>query len=154
MTGFARPDSSSPVKRGAWIRKRMLCGDLPDPPDNVPELPEIKDGVSNRDRFAMHVAVPGCAACHQLVDGLGFGLEAYDGIGRYRTTDRGLTVDTNGEITAAGDINGKYNGAVELSNLLARSTQVRDCAPTQWLRYAMARRETAEDDCALKTVRE
>lgn len=154
LTAFARPDSSSPVKRGTWIRKRLLCGDLPDPPDNIPELPEIMDGVSNRDRFSMHVSVPGCAACHMMVDGFGFGLEAYDGIGRYRTVDRGIPVDVSGEIFLTTDINGKYSGAVELSALLARSTQVRDCAPTQWLRYSLGRREGPEDACAVKTVRE
>ncbi len=154
LAAFARPDSSSPVKRGAWIRKRLLCGDLPDPPNVIPELPEIMDGVSNRDRFAMHVSVPGCAACHKLIDGLGFGLEAYDGVGRYRTMDRGLPVDANGEITSTVDIDGKYNGAQELSAALGRSAQVQNCAPTQWLRYAMARRETADDSCALKAIRE
>ncbi|MEO5769975.1 MAG: DUF1592 domain-containing protein [Polyangia bacterium] len=154
LTAFARPDNSSPVKRGNWIRRRLLCGDLPDPPNNVPQLPEIMAGVSNRDRFAMHVSAPACAPCHSQIDGLGFGLEAYDGIGRYRTEDRGLKVDAAGVISQTVDINGAYNGAMELSALLGRSTQVRDCVPTQWLRYALARREGADDDCALKTVRE
>jgi hypothetical protein len=127
---------------------------LPDPPANVPELPAIMDGVSNRVRYAMHTAVPFCATCHSTVDGLGFGLEAYDGVGQYQTADRGIPIDTNGEVTGTTDINGKYHGAVELSAKLARSAQVRDCAPTQWLRYSMARKEGPDDSCALKSVRE
>jgi Protein of unknown function (DUF1592)/Protein of unknown function (DUF1588)/Protein of unknown function (DUF1595)/Protein of unknown function (DUF1587)/Protein of unknown function (DUF1585) len=154
LAAFARPDESSPVKRGKWVRTRMLCGDLPDPPNNVPELPALPDGISNRERFAMHTSNIQCSGCHHLVDGLGFGLERYDGIGRYRTTDNGVAVDSNGEVTDTTDINGKYNGAPELAALLARSGQVRDCLPTQWMRYTMARREVADDACSLKAVRD
>jgi hypothetical protein len=154
LAAFARPDESSPVKRGKWLRTRLLCGELPDPPNNVPELPALPDGISNRERFAMHTSNTACSGCHHLVDGLGFGLERYDGIGRYRTTDNGVAVDSNGEITDTRDINGKYNGAPELAALLARSEQVRDCLPTQWMRYGLARHEVADDACSLKAVRD
>jgi hypothetical protein len=148
LTSYARPDQSSPVKRGQWVRVRMLCQDLPDPPANIPELPQPKEGVSNRERFAMHTSNPACAGCHNLIDGLGFGLEAYDGVGRFRTVDEGVAVNSMGEVTATTDINGKYDGAVELATRLAGSAQVRDCAPTQWLHYALGRREETSDACS------
>ncbi|HKP56842.1 MAG TPA: DUF1592 domain-containing protein [Polyangiales bacterium] len=154
LAAYARPDQSSPVKRGQWIRVRLICQDLPDPPANVPELPAPKEGVSNRERFAMHTNNPACSGCHNLIDGLGFGLEEYDGIGRFRTVDQGVKVDSSGEITATTDINGKYEGGAELAGLLAGSNEVRDCAPTQWFRYALARRDQAEDSCSLGEVQE
>jgi hypothetical protein len=154
LAAFARPDESSPVKRGKWVRVRILCQDLPDPPANVPQLPPPKAGVSTRERISQHVANPACSGCHNLIDDLGFGLEQYDGIGRFRATDQGVPVDSSGEVTQTQDINEPYNGGAELAGLLAGSAQVRDCAPTQWLRYAMGRREQDADVCSLKAVRD
>lgn len=153
LAGYARPDQSSPVKRGQWVRVRLLCQELPDPPANIPELPPPADGVSNRERFAMHTSNPACSGCHNLIDGLGFGLEAYDGLGRFRTTDQGVDVDSSGEITSTTDIDGEYDGAVELAAQLARSSQVRDCAPTQWLRYTLAREAEAGDGCSSQELK-
>ena len=65
----------------------------------------------------------------------------------------GKLVDTSGEVTATSDINGKFNGGAELAKLLARSEQVRDCAPTQWMRYALARPEAPEDTCSLQQLK-
>ncbi len=152
LAAYARPDQSSPVKRGQWVRVRMLCQDLPDPPANVPQLPEPKQGISNRERFAMHTDNPACSGCHNLIDGLGFGLEAYDGIGKFRTMDQGVPVDASGQINSTTDIDGAYSGGTELAGLLAGSAQVRDCAPTQLLRYSMGRRDEPEDACSLSEV--
>jgi hypothetical protein len=154
LTAFAAPQQSSPVKRGKWVRVRMLCQDLPDPPANVPQLPAPKAGVSNRERFAMHTSNAACSGCHHLIDGLGFGLEHYDGIGAYRDMDQGVAVDASGEVNTTRDIDGTYSGGPELASLLAKSEQVRDCAPTQWLRYALGREEEAADSCSLVALRD
>ncbi|HEX4352621.1 MAG TPA: DUF1592 domain-containing protein [Polyangiales bacterium] len=154
LTGYARPDESSPIKRGKWLRVRILCQDLPDPPANVPQLPAPMPGVSNRDAIAMHVSNPACSGCHNLIDGLGFGLEQYDGIGQFRTMDQGVAVDSSGDINNTTDINEAFNGGAQLAALLASSDQVRDCAPTQWFRYSMGRREEDADSCSLKSVRD
>jgi len=154
LTAFARPDESSPVKRGKWVRVRMLCQDLPDPPANVPQLPPLAANVSNRERFAMHTGDPACSGCHHLIDGLGFGLERYDGIGKLRSMSQGVPIDSSGEVTDTVDIDGAYSGGPELAARLAKSTQVADCAPTQWLRYAMGRRETTDDACSLMALRD
>jgi hypothetical protein len=154
MTAFASPASSSPIKRGKLVRVRLLCQDLPDPPANVPPPAPPKAGVSTRERFAMHTNSPACSGCHHLIDGLGFGLEHYDGIGAYRTMDQGVAVDSSGEVNTTTDIDGAYNGGPQLASLLARSQQVRDCVPTQWLRYALARREGDDDTCSLVALRQ
>jgi hypothetical protein len=149
LTAFASSDESSPVKRGKLVRVRILCQDLPDPPANIPDLPAPAPGVSTRERFAMHTSNPACSGCHGLIDGLGFGLEAYDGMGGFRTQDQGVDVDDSGEITATRDIDGPYMGGPELAQKLASSAEVRDCAPTQWLRFALGRREDDDDTCSL-----
>jgi hypothetical protein len=154
LAAFARPDESSPVKRGKWVRMRMLCQDLPDPPANVPQLPALASGVSNRERFAMHTSAAACAGCHQLIDGLGFGLEHYDSIGAFRTMDQGVPVDASGQVNSTLDIDGAYSGGPELANRLATSVQVRNCAPTQALRYAWGRRETPDDACSVAAVQQ
>jgi hypothetical protein len=154
MSTFASANESSPVKRGKWVRTRMLCQDLPDPPPGIPALPAPVQGVSTRDRFAAHTASPACSGCHSLIDGLGFGLERYDGIGAFRSMDHGVPVDARGEITKTTDIDGAYDGAPALAGLLADSEQVHDCVPTQWLRYALGRREVADDACSLAALQD
>ena len=154
MSAFASPAGSSPIKRGKLVRVRLLCQDLPDPPANIPQPDPPKQGVSTRERFAMHTNSPACSGCHNLIDGLGFGLEHYDGVGAFRTTDQGVPVDSSGEINTTMDIDGPYDGGPELAKRLASSDQVQDCAPTQWLRYAMARRETVDDTCSLVALRD
>jgi hypothetical protein len=153
LAGFSKMDETSPFKRGAWVRTRLLCQELAVPPNDVPELPAPKEGVSNRERAEQHTKAPACNACHHLIDGLGFGFEQYDVIGRVRTMDRGQPVDSSGEVTATADIDGRFSGGAELARLLARSEQVRDCAPTLWLRYALARPEAAEDSCSLQQLK-
>lgn len=154
LTAFSGAYQSSPVLRGVWVRVRLLCQDFPEPPAEVPPLPQLQAGVSNRERFALLTAEPACRGCHELIDGLGFGLEHYDGIGAYRERDQGLPVDASGEIRHTADIDGPFHGGPELARRLADSAQVRDCAATQWLRYALGRREATDDTCSLVALRE
>jgi hypothetical protein len=152
LTSYAGSNISSPVKRGKWVRERMLCQDLPAPPANVPPLSEIADDLSTRERFAMHTSAPACASCHKLIDGLGFGLEHYDGIGAFRTKELSFEVDASGQLTGT-DIDGAYNGGPELAGLLSNSAQVRDCAVTQLFRYTEGRRESEQDACSLQSLK-
>jgi hypothetical protein len=153
MSSYANPQFSSPIKRGKWVRVRMLCQELPDPPANVPAPPPPSPDVSTRERFQMHTESAACSGCHVLIDGLGFGLENYDGIGKFRTMENGAVVDASGRVNES-DIDEEYTGGVELAALLARSGQARDCLPTQWLRYAMGREEDDEDTCSLVSLRQ
>jgi Protein of unknown function (DUF1592)/Protein of unknown function (DUF1588)/Protein of unknown function (DUF1595)/Protein of unknown function (DUF1587)/Protein of unknown function (DUF1585) len=154
LAAFASPEDSSPVKRGTWVRVRLLCQELPAPPAKVPELSAPAEGVSTRERFSQHSSDPACKGCHGLIDGLGFGLEQYDAIGGYRTSDRGVPVDARGSLTGTGEADADYVGGRELGALLIRSERATDCVPTQWLRYAMARRETEDDTCSLAAARD
>jgi hypothetical protein len=154
LTALASPSEPSPFKRGAWVRRRLLCQDLPDPPNDVPELPEPQAGVSLRERAASHSSAPACSGCHQLIDGLGFGLEQYDALGRFRTMDHGEPIDSSGNVTSTEDGDGPFLGGAELARRLAGSKQAQRCVATQWLRYALARRETDDDACALQALQD
>jgi hypothetical protein len=151
----ALPDQSSPVTRGKFVREQFLCQTPSQPPANLNVTPpEVDPTKTTRERFAEHTANAGCAACHTLMDPIGFGLEAYDGIGRFRTTDGGRAVDDSGDLTQTKDINGPFVGARALAERLAGSAQVRDCVATQWFRYAMGRFDGAGDTCSLTPLRE
>jgi hypothetical protein len=143
-------DQSSPVRRGVFVRERLLCQSLPQPPDDVEiMLPEPDPTLTTRERFAAHTAEPLCKSCHVLIDPLGFGFEHYDAVGRWRATENGLPIDAAGEVFQTDDMDGPFDGALALAAKLAESTDVRACYLTQWFRYAAGRAEDAEDACTL-----
>lgn len=152
---FAHPEQSAPIQRGVFVREQIMCQPLEPPPPTVDQTPPDPDpSLTTRERFAEHTAIPSCNECHKKIDGIGFGLEGYDHLGRYRDEEFGLPVDVSGEILEATDphLNGNFNGAVELAARLADSVQVQSCLATQWYRYAMGRIETQADLCSLQQV--
>jgi hypothetical protein len=155
IAALSLTNQSSPVKRGVFVRERLLCQTLAPPPANVAiEPPDPAPGLSTRERFAVHTEAATCAICHVRIDPVGFGLERFDGLGRYRELDNGRPVDDSGELRYLRDasIEGPFTGAVELSKRLASSVEVSDCVATQWLKYALGRDPTAADACSLVNV--
>jgi hypothetical protein len=131
----------------AVVAGEALCQELPPPPNDVPPLPALDPRQTTRTRLAQHARDPACGGCHRLIDPIGFGFEHFDAVGRYRETDRGLPIDARCEVLAAGGDDGPFTGTVELGARLAESRRVRQCLATEWLRYALGRRETAQDEC-------
>src|SRR4029078_3256360 len=98
LTVTSYPNRTSPVLRGKWILENLV-GTPPPPP--LPDVPALKDNtvsatVSVRARLAEHRANAACASCHNLMAPIGFSLENYDAIGRWRTVEDGQPVDTAG----------------------------------------------------------
>ena len=89
---------TSPVIRGNWILENLLGNAAPPPPPNVPNLKEntVSDSLPMRARLAEHRANAACASCHNLMDPVGFSLENFDAIGRWRTAEDGLPIDVTG----------------------------------------------------------
>jgi hypothetical protein len=142
VTGAA--NGSHPVKRGIRIYRELLCKELIPPPGlEIPPAEPASAGGTTRDRFKRHEENQ-CAACHLQFDSLGFAFENYDGIGKYRTMDNNLPVDSTGTLTLDGNPVSFANG-MELSNVLAQSAEVKKCFATQWVRYALDRNETEYD---------
>ena len=151
----AKPNQSSPVHRGKFVRERLLCQPLPPPPNNVNiQPPEVDPTATTRDKFAQHSSDPYCASCHKLMDPIGFGFESYDGIGEFRTTDHGLPVDATGALTGTRDSDGPFDGAVELAARLGESSEVRECVATQWFRFGYGHGEEKADACAMNQLQD
>jgi len=89
---------TSPVIRGKWILDNILGTPPPPPPDNIPALKDntVAANLSVRERLAQHRANPACASCHNLIDPVGFSLENFDAVGRWREMEEGKPVDASG----------------------------------------------------------
>jgi hypothetical protein len=97
------PNRTSPVNRGVWVLEQVLGEHVPSAPPNVPALDkQDQQSVANltlRERFELHRSDPTCANCHRLLDPIGFGLENFDAIGRWRNQDdNGQAIDPSGEL--------------------------------------------------------
>jgi hypothetical protein len=152
LASHAKPNQSSPIHRGVFVRKQILCQTLPTPPDDVGMPPDPSPDSTTRERFAEHTSNAACSGCHSLIDPIGFTFENYDGAGAYRTQEGTLPVDASGAVSSAGDAEGTYVGAVELSRQLAKSTYVKDCIATQWFRFAHGRGATSEEQCEVQDL--
>jgi hypothetical protein len=154
LTINAHSNQTSPVHRGKLVREAFLCDIMPlPPPDVMITVPTPDPDSTARERFAEHSKNPACKACHELMDPIGFGFENYDAVGRFRALENGAAIDASGSIIQS-DIDGEFDGAVELAHKLTGSNDVRDCYATQWFRYASGRGETHADKCSTTALRE
>ena len=156
MAAFAHETSDSPVLRGVFIMDRLLCMAPPPPPPGVTGAIEMIDAstapMTTRDRIAMTHEQGNCAGCHHTIDGYGFGFSHYDAIGRWRETDNGLPVNARGWIAGTQDVDGDFDGAVDLGQRLAKSGTLQRCVASQWYRYALGLGAADVDSCALAPV--
>ena len=145
LSAHAHPNQTSPILRGKFVREAVLCQLISPPPPNVEiVVPKPEPGLSTKDRFAQHSSDPACAQCHKLMDPIGFGFERYDGIGAFRETEEGKSIDDSGELLES-DVDGPFLGAVELAQKLAGSDLAKDCMTRHWFRFALKRGEDADE---------
>jgi hypothetical protein len=115
------PSRTSPVRRGVWVLEQVLGEQIPPQPPDVPALEELDEksveGLTLRQRNVLHQSEASCANCHKVLDPIGFGLENFDAIGRWREKDDvGVAIDSAGKLP-----NGKgFSTPSELKGLLAR----------------------------------
>ncbi len=155
LGSYAYSDQSSPVRRGLFVRRRILCQELPDPPPNAGAVPQVDPDASTRERFDQHSSDPACAGCHVLIDPIGFGFGHFDAIGAFREEDAGKPVDASGTATSIEGIPADaeaFDGVVELAELLATSPEAPACLARQYFRFAHGRLETEDDACALDAL--
>jgi mono/diheme cytochrome c family protein len=150
LTVTSHPHRTSPVLRGKWILETLLGAEVPPPPPNVPELrPKDKEGkaLTMRQQLELHRARADCASCHNRMDPLGFGLENYDPLGRWRTELEGKPLDTVG-VLPTGE---KFDGPAELKKLLLdkrRPEYLRNFS-RKLLGYALGRQLNRYDLCVV-----
>ncbi len=168
LISTAGPQETSPTARGIFVREQLLCQHVPPPPANVnttlPDPTEEKP-LTRRQRLAAHVENPVCSSCHRLMDPIGFGLENFDAIGRWRDKETilisnseserapakkvDLALEVGGEI--AGLPNSAFSDSRQLGRILADSPVCQECVVRQIFRYAYGRLETPADQ---ETIRQ
>ncbi|MEJ7734027.1 MAG: DUF1592 domain-containing protein [Polyangiaceae bacterium] len=149
-----KANRSAPILRGVFVRERLLCATLPPPPPNAGTIPpELPSPTTTRDFFTDLTAPEECQSCHSLINPVGFGFENFDGMGRWRDEENDHPIDASGVLTA-GDVEGPFDGPVELANRLATSKDVQRCLATQWFRFRFGRLGAPEDAAILDTLGE
>jgi hypothetical protein len=148
-------DSSGPVPRGVFVLNSLICRPPSPPPANVPAAPPVADAIAahetTRQRFGMHLNQPFCNSCHASIDGVGFGLEEFDGMGVHRTTENGSPVDPSGDLQGT-DVDGAFTGVSQLAAKLVGSKEMLGCYIKQAYRYAMGQEESASSQAVLAAM--
>lgn len=143
---------TNPVLRGGWVLDTMLGIKVPSPPPDVPPLEtesNKKARLTTRQKLEKHRENPACAACHNLMDPIGFGLENFDGYGRWRDTDNGLPVDASAVMPSGEQI----NGPVELREMLMkRKGEFVRTLTGKVLGYALGRGLHDADHCTVQRI--
>jgi mono/diheme cytochrome c family protein len=154
LTVTSAGNRTSPVKRGKWILENLLGAPVPLPPPGVETnlTPSTAPGakvLSVRQRLEQHRANPSCASCHAVMDPVGFSLENFDLIGKYRSEDSGVPVNATGTLADGTAL----DGPASLRNaLLDRRDAVASTATEKLLTYALGRRVEHFDMPAVRTI--
>ena len=127
MTTFAYTGASSPIHRGVFLVRGILGVNLRPPQQAFTPLAEdLHPGLTTRERVALQTKPQNCQTCHGMINGLGFTLESYDAVGRYRQKDNQKPVDTSGSYTARSGDTIAIAGPRQLGEFLAASEEVHE----------------------------
>lgn len=122
MASFAGPKDSSPIHRGVFLARGLLGVALKPPPEAVaPIPPDLHPGLTTRERVALQTRPATCMSCHGIINPLGYTLEQFDAIGRFRDTDAGKPVHSQGEFLTSTGKAELIRDAQSLGRFLARS---------------------------------
>ncbi len=152
LTVTSYPNRTSVVQRGKWILENLLGTPPPPPPPDVPELKAAPHGklLSMREQMQVHRANAVCAACHARMDPIGFALENYDGVGRWREEDAGTAIDATGKLPDGTE----FSGPAGLIDLLLTKYRVEfvQTATEKLLTYALGRGVEFHDYPTIRTI--
>jgi hypothetical protein len=146
------PTRTSPVLRGKWILENILGAPPPPPPPNVPQLEEnaVGSAKSLREQLEKHRASAACASCHSRLDPLGFALENFDGVGRYRAEEGGSPIDASGSMSNGTTVTGPA-GLKKV--ILERKDEFVEVMAGKLLTYALGRGLEYYDQPAVRQIR-
>ncbi len=148
------PDRTSAVKRGVWVLEQVLGEHVPPAPPDVPALdkqdPQTAARLTLRERTELHRTNPVCANCHKLLDPIGFGLENFDAIGRWRELDdNGQAIDATGQLP--GDRS--FSGPADLKLMIAgRVDKLSRNLVEKLLAYALGRKLEGYDEIVVDNL--
>ena len=150
LTAMSHPNETSPVKRGKWVLDVILCDSPPPPPPDVEGIdPKIDPDLPTREKIEQHRADPACAGCHMLMDPLGFGLENYDPLGRWRDNyPTGEAIDASGQLPDEST----FESGTEMAALIAADKRLSSCVTEKLMTYALGRGIEAADTCSKRSI--
>jgi hypothetical protein len=150
LANNAHPVTTSPTHRGKFIQQYLLCRSVPPPPAGV--TTDIPMGSGRPQTFRqrleeLHLSNASCAGCHQVMDPLGFGLEHFDAIGAYRTTDNALPINADGNLDGV-----TFRTARELATAVRDHRRLPGCLVRNVYRYATGHVEGIGEDIVIYDV--
>ncbi|HVF09825.1 MAG TPA: DUF1592 domain-containing protein, partial [Abditibacteriaceae bacterium] len=152
LTVTSNPTRTSPVKRGKWVLEQLLGTPPPPPPPGVPDLKDnhaARTATTLRERMADHLKNPECASCHTRMDPIGFSLENYDAVGRWRWRDGDFPINASATLPDSG----RFVGPNQLKAVLMRkSSQFSRAFAEKMLTYALGRGLEAGDKRAVDDI--
>ncbi len=136
MSNFAHYKESSPILRGVFLARGVLSLSLRPPPEAIaPLAPELQPNLTTRERVAMQTKAETCMMCHGIINPLGFTLEHFDAVGRYRGEDNGKAVDDSGSYLTRSGKRVTVHGAHELAEFLVHSDEAQSAFVEQLFHY-------------------
>ena len=151
LTVTSYPNRTSPVLRGKWVLENLLGAPPPPPPPDVPSLDENSKSkpTTVRERLEQHRANPVCASCHARMDPLGFALENFDPIGRWREADGALPIDASADLPDGSTV----DGPVAFRNaLLERHEEFAGTFTEKLMTYALGRGVSHQDAPVVRAI--
>jgi hypothetical protein len=148
MASLGHIASTSPTLRGKFVRENIMCTSVPPPPpDVVTDLPDTSEAKTMRERLEAHMGDPSCASCHAFIDPIGFGLENYDAIGRFRTLENGVEIDASAEMDGQ-----TFEGAAELGTIVRGDEKSAGCMVRGLFRHATGHLEVDGEEGELEVL--
>jgi hypothetical protein len=136
----------SSIKRGVTLNIDVLCATLGPPAMNLPEIPALKPGQTNRQRIDELTSSCGQSCHNDMINPLGYAFENFDGMGQWRDTENGgLALDASGSYTFSDGVKRSWNGAAELMQVLASTPQTHDCYAKKLASFGLQRDVVAKD---------
>src|SRR5262249_26370527 len=127
MARFAYTATSSPIHRGGFVARSVLGRMLqPPPPASTPPAPELRPDLTTRERVALQTKEQSCLACHSMLNPLGFTLEHFDAVGRFRDKENGKPIDATGTYQTRKGQAVQFSGVRDLAKFLAGSEETHD----------------------------
>ena len=154
LTITSNPTRTSPVKRGRWVLDNLLGAPPKDPPPGIPELEDSSSGtdlkLTFREQLAKHSRSSECSSCHISMDAMGFALENYDAIGKWRMSERGKPIDAMGKLATGAS----FSGPMELQEFIAEKklSAFTRCLTEKLLTYGVGRGMEYYDRVAIEKI--
>ncbi len=148
LTATSSGEETSPVTRGRWVLDNIMCIRIDDPPPDTPSEPPDMVNLSRRERLEMHSKIPACYSCHSVMDPIGFSLEKYNAIGKWRTSIENQPIDDAAKLPTGEFV----HGGLGLAEVLSKGTSFKGCFTNKLVTYALGRELKNYEKCRIKNL--